>query len=364
LSVEAPTLEDARDALAKTVEALGPGEIGRLVEVAGLEATSIHAQLLEVRDLELLPGHVSSAWGPPYRVPFPSPYVEADGTPHMVTSVVAFVDELGTSIASRSMDDASLSARRELLRRVRDDAVDESIAKFESLKWFSDNAVFGRPVDEALRGTDLGLLVTSVARYQLLLALGGRITRGGIAMGGFFADDDLVDGPALVDAHAIESKVADVPRVLLGESALEVLAEDLRSYGTRPSHWARSPWAVQIAIDRHDDEAFVNYLSAALEADSVPEQVDVLAQHARVVEERRASAPDGRALNKIEWLAGDITPGFARTGSHNRKPCCSTQSSMTDQRSSRSHLVSPISVGGIGFLMLAHCAGDSGRPRN
>ena len=65
----------------------------------------------------------------------------------------------------------------------------------------------------------------AISNIQFLLvelALLGIFCRGGIALGKLMHTDRILFGPALVDAHILESNVAHYPRIVLDESIIKI----------------------------------------------------------------------------------------------------------------------------------------------
>lgn len=76
---------------------------------------------------------------------------------------------------------------------------------------FSDNVVMSVPVNiESLHDH-----FNSIARVQLGMAMMGFLIRGGITIGDIYHNEHAVFGPALVQAHYLESILAYFPRIIL-----------------------------------------------------------------------------------------------------------------------------------------------------
>lgn len=84
---------------------------------------------------------------------------------------------------------------------------------------FSDNVVISVPV--AGNAHIQGFLQRIAAMPLMTLAL-GRLLRGGIAVGDILHDKEVVFGPALNRAYELESRVADVPRIVVDDAVLEI----------------------------------------------------------------------------------------------------------------------------------------------
>lgn len=90
---------------------------------------------------------------------------------------------------------------------------------------FSDNLVFGIPSIQI--GIDRFYMITvDISRIQYELALKGYFVRGGISTGLLFMDHRIVYGPALIDAHHLESTIAVYPRIVLSKNLRDLYPGD------------------------------------------------------------------------------------------------------------------------------------------
>jgi hypothetical protein len=103
------------------------------------------------------------------------------------------------------------------------------------ITFFSDTIVFSCvPVpDEA------AWLVFEVQHLCSALLSQGLYTRGGITVGGLFHKDATIVGPALIEAHQLEQEVAKYPRIIVADSAIDLMK------GTRPD----SPSQARVDLD-------------------------------------------------------------------------------------------------------------------
>lgn len=204
--------------------------------------------------------------------PSPTPYRDPHGKPRIRRSIAGFCDLLGFSHACTAQADPAES--KQLLQRIVD-AIEESrrFVKDEfahehkadpsrwTLKFFSDNLVFGYPSDE---GNDLRLwasqfVVRCVQRYQLRMALNGFFVRGALTEGLICLSDEIIFGPALVESYRLESNAAVVPRVVLTQPLYELYGEGSDTERTRILPDV-SEWVCRDI----DGWWFVNYLHAAV----------------------------------------------------------------------------------------------------
>jgi class 3 adenylate cyclase len=89
------------------------------------------------------------------------------------------------------------------------------------VKLFTDNIVIGFPIPEGKTMSEvMKATVTKIAAYQCTLLEYGFFVRGGIAIGEHYMDRDIVFGPALIEAHDLESG-ATYPRIVFSAKAAE-----------------------------------------------------------------------------------------------------------------------------------------------
>jgi hypothetical protein len=230
-------------------------------------------------------------------------YQDDDG-PTLRESVVLFLDLLGTTDPRTDQEaQQSLKDVHEALERARDwggsDRADTSCV----VSWFSDNLGMALPVDADAADEALGTIVTNAAAHQAALTLSGFPARGAIALGLFYADEELLYGAALNRAVALEKSRAIYPRVVLDEAAARAAREHLiEIYGGGLT----APHRAQLAVDS-DGVTFVNYLGSALDFDDeqAPLNARFLGQHREFIIERLTRF-DGEPHihDKFRWLAG------------------------------------------------------------
>jgi hypothetical protein len=192
-------------------------------------------------------------------------YVDTAGHPSLTDSFVFLIDLLGTGASSAADAKEYLRITHAALARagVWANEVDGDRAV---ARWFSDNLVLAEPCDDISGQSHelgFGFSLISAAWVQLEVAMMGLFSRGGLSLGPFFANEQFVYGPALVEAHALESKQAIYPRIVLGPAVAQYAVAQLRAFlgGEEEVH------RTHLAMDR-DGLPFVNYLSAAWDLES------------------------------------------------------------------------------------------------
>jgi hypothetical protein len=160
---------------------------------------------------------------------------------------------------------------------------------------FTDNLLIGYPIPE--HGDALGVLrmvVHYIGFLQMQLAREGYFIRGAISVGDLYVDEDIVFGPALIEANRSEETLAFYPRVILCDSAEEPFQRQWD--GERVLN-------LLIGSDRH---VFIDYLDATvmIAQPGGPLFTEFLEEHKTTVIaklEEFANKPYIRA--KYEWAA-------------------------------------------------------------
>jgi hypothetical protein len=191
-----------------------------------------------------------------------NPYKASDGTPQMLPSVAAFIDILGYR---DFMEEAFKhgNGEKELLhlRNALDGAYQHLKAKPDWLTFspkvnfqvrsFTDNLILGYPIPKHLGAMHVLMTVVDYVGYvQTALAQEGYFIRGGISVGNLYVDDEIVFGPALMEAYRAEQDLAVYPRVVLCDSAKTPYQGE----------WEKAP---ELLMDS-DQRIFVDYLDTTV----------------------------------------------------------------------------------------------------
>ena len=224
-------------------------------------------------------------------------FVTRRGTPKLVRCAVLFIDLLGVREMNRSRRAPShlVALERAVSRTYREFLRPDS-------EWpaafFSDTLVLAAPiVSDTDEESAIGGLVAQAARLQLQLVAAGFFVRGGLSLGRFHIRDGLIFGPALVEAHQLESRVAIHPRIVLSPGVEVSQRAGLGLY-------AKPQYAPQSLMLLHDDDGhtFINYLGLLFDGPDDP--TPGLERHRDAVIGRLAEhCTDKHRWEKYRWLA-------------------------------------------------------------
>ena len=154
--------------------------------------------------------------------------------------------------------------------------------------FFSDTLVLAAPiVRETDDATEIELLMRHASWLQSNLIAEGFFVRGGLSVGSLHLSDQVLFGPALVEAYDLESRAALYPRIVLSRTAAET---------------QRGPAAGSMLMRDDDGQIFINYVGAAVEEPD--DQIPVLRQHRDAVMDRlHGTRQHKRLWEKYRWLA-------------------------------------------------------------
>ncbi|MGM5066614.1 hypothetical protein EU244_017370 [Rhodococcus qingshengii] len=226
-----------------------------------------------------------------------NPYCK-DGKHRLLDSYVVHMDELGTSTALGDYDDGALQVFLDRTQELRG-ALQWSGLQMDA---FSDNVLIGAPLDDPQFDWEEGphQLFRPVADHQFKAALQGVYIRGALARGPLYMNSFQVTGRALLTAYTLESRVAQVPRILATPEAISSRQVNINAFGGDP---LKSPYSRDFAVDE-DGWAFINYLHQAAETDDETHRATQLSTHAEHIEHnlKKFVEPSG-IREKFVWLA-------------------------------------------------------------
>jgi len=149
--------------------------------------------------------------------------------------IVCFIDILGfselineydseiTSTVLQDIQESFALAKTQLLENTNEQ--NKEAIKHLKYQTFSDNICISIPYfdseDDFL--ANFNLLITYVRGIQSILMTKGFFTRGGISIGSYYADNNIIFSKGLVNAYHLENKKAVYPRVIIDKTILEKL---------------------------------------------------------------------------------------------------------------------------------------------
>ena len=234
-------------------------------------------------------------------------YQAKDGKKLLRKSFCAYFDILGFSEKIKKNDIdffqtylTTLESEIEYLNTHHDLKGEEGLKSFE-IKIFTDNFVLGHPWFDEYGESELGNIFDAIAHIQLTFALSNIFIRGGIAMSDLYMDENIVLGPALIEAYELENSVAIYPRVILSKEVFVVVKKHINYYADHDS----SPQSKEYLKDV-DGQVFINYLQAVIEHNYHSEDkiFELLKKHKEIIISNVTMYKDNYKLyDKFKWIA-------------------------------------------------------------
>lgn len=219
-------------------------------------------------------------------MPNPSPFMTRNGRPVLIRCAVLFVDLLGVREMNMSQRvSGHLVALHNVVRLMQRDFFGEA-SPYRSA-FFSDTLVLAAPiVRETDDATEIGGLMRQAMWLQNDLLAEGFLARGGLSLGSLHVSDQVLFGPALVEAYDLESRAAVHPRIVLSRAAAET---------------QRGTAAGSMLMCDDDGQTFVDYLAATFQEPEDP--FPALQSHRDTVVDRlHRSRGSKRRWEKYRWL--------------------------------------------------------------
>lgn len=222
-------------------------------------------------------------------------YHDSHSDPIFRRSIVAYLDELGTkqrvptmTVPDLRQDVSTLHAIYQQLK----DEIEKIDPQATNILSFSDNFVLLTPIDVQPTVSYLSIfpVIKAVANYQRNMALNGRFYRGGITVGDAYADSTLATGPAVINAVMLEEGLAVNPRVVLDETALDLVRDEY--FGSGYNDGEAWPYQDVLLVDI-DQQVFINYLNDATH--------DELSLHREVLQNKLKDHSHERYVTKYYW---------------------------------------------------------------
>lgn len=215
--------------------------------------------------------------------------------------IVVFLDFLGfkSHIDRTVKDPAHVTRIARAFNTVRDFTNPDEGWEDRVVTQFSDCVVLSYRIDQ--RSAVFDILMTMLL-LQVELANQGFLVRGGITAGPLLHEESMVFGPALVEAHRMESKDAVFPRILVDPELVQVARDypALHHSGTDEARYVRS-----FLTDDEDGKSYLNYVpwkavveDAGVDADAWPGYMNSLS---RILRDGLASG-DAEVVKKMLWL--------------------------------------------------------------
>lgn len=231
--------------------------------------------------------------------------------------IICFLDILGFSdfinryendITSTFLQDIqeSFSLAQEQLLDNKNIYNKEAIEHLE-YQTFSDNICISIPYFDNENDflSNLNIITIYIRGFQLIMMSKGFFTRGGISMGSFYADKNIIFSKGLVNAYYLESKKAVYPRTILDK---EIVEKILNYNSSQVKYFGLN----QAIILDWENQAFLNPLglidSSIQQLNSVFNSID-----------EDGDDQTSKLLGSITKMVGKMTTDLLKTASAGEK---------------------------------------------
>lgn len=149
---------------------------------------------------------------------------------------------------------------------------------------FSDSLIVSFPYADY---RDLFRLLKFVTEFQTSMLMLGLPLRGGVTVGPLFHTDAIAFGPAMNRAYCLESKFAEMPRIIIDQA----LNDDVKAaVSGLPKHWH---FVVRGKDDYYETDFLTGHAMSEKLSQIIERKIDGW------IEQYRG---DGRTLAKYQWL--------------------------------------------------------------
>lgn len=214
--------------------------------------------------------------------------------------LILFIDFLGFS----EIVGKTATSSKALLRLIR--AMDRlgeidglGIRASQKVTQFSDSIVASYRITEP---SAVFHLLNAIAFCVVDLAHMGYLVRGGVTAGKLYHTRKHVVGPAMIDAYRLESKVAQVPRVVIDKNLLEIARKYRDEMHTEEDE---AGYASHFMTPDRDGQYFFDYVSFGSVVDVTGVEADIYPEYLRGIGRILADGlahPELAVRAKYVWL--------------------------------------------------------------
>lgn len=221
--------------------------------------------------------------------------------------VVAFVDILGFSamICETEKNSKEIIEDSNKIRSVLQDIKDYQRNNEDNnykemgseVTIFSDSIVISKSMD--WKYGDVFHTVLDMLHLQMDLLSKGILLRGGITVGNLYHRDNIVFGPAMIEAYKMESECAKYPRIIVDENIYERAKKNCPEQNTEEMEIEYIDELLYKDVD--DGRLFINYIGNVSEFDCADDHSIYLSQVRELIIDGLKKS-EGKVLDKYEWM--------------------------------------------------------------
>lgn len=173
--------------------------------------------------------------------------------------ILGFKQHLKQTINENGEDNiVKIRSINSILEFIKEWTSDFGLSESKTVTYFSDSIVISYKYNEQ---SQLFITLRDLMLLNMELANKGYLTRGGVAIGRLIHTNEVVFGPALVEAHHIESKVAKYPRIIVDKTAIN---KGLKYHSKHHSKEDEEEYIMDIITEDEDGNYYIDYIEKTL----------------------------------------------------------------------------------------------------
>ncbi|MFZ2725271.1 MAG: hypothetical protein WAX77_03365 [Methylococcaceae bacterium] len=254
-----------------------------------------------------------------------NPYLNKDGHPELLNSVVAYIDILGFKNLVKNarnrnesqevfkhfhnvLSEQEHSLKDYISKLFREELNIKEVCNLSrdnyKFRFFTDCFLIAFPIKEnsPYKGyNEIFSLLERLCLFQIEMIEKGFFIRGAISIDEFYIDEIVIYGKAGIDAYEAEQKDAKYPRIILTKSVQDKIIELRQSFRETDNVDIDGINGFLIRKDDDDQQVFVNYLG--LNFADYPD-TERLENHKNILSnELNKHRNDSCIFNKYMWVA-------------------------------------------------------------
>ena len=179
----------------------------------------------------------------------------------------------------------------------------EEIKSFENVKYkiFSDNILICEEIDEKNPQQAIFDIFTIVEKVELfMMKVGALFVRGAISVDNLHYSENFVYGNALLKTYKLESKIAKYPRVIIDESIVDIIKENLP------------------ILQDDDNQYFYDFLQARINQGGERLSQELATLQGNIIVNLCTKNIKPEIIEKMEWIINYYNSSCAKNGLRQR----------------------------------------------
>lgn len=231
------------------------------------------------------------------------------------TRIVAFIDILGfakSHIEKTKKDKLYAKYLLDILKKIKQEKSEAEWLieggrdnnREKEVTVFSDSIVISYSLDYG----NIYWILSDLIYFQKKMISEGIVVRGGVSIGELYHQDDIVFGPAMIDAYCLESKEAIYPRIIFTKETFNKSIKE--SLEENSELGEESMYSLEL-IKKDEESDSIYYLDFLLKDDGgydyqaklkYEKDYSIFIENVRRVIENGSKEKEPRTIEKYTWL--------------------------------------------------------------